>query len=95
VTREDAIQSLCHYYAVFVDSVKAKLSYSSLTLDCDLHPKGLVIIPVLVTCALDFDLRNSLSIGVMFFVKRASASQISRRGVLWRRPAALSSWGER
>ncbi|PSP19419.1 MAG: hypothetical protein BRC58_01190 [Cyanobacteria bacterium QS_8_64_29] len=34
------------------------------------------LIPILVVCALDFDLRNSLNMGVMFFGKRASAAQI-------------------
>ena len=34
------------------------------------------LIPVLVACALDFDLRNSLNMGIMFLGKRASASQI-------------------
>ena len=34
------------------------------------------LIPVLVACALDFDPRNSLYMGVMFFGERASASQI-------------------
>jgi len=34
------------------------------------------LIPILVACALDFDPRNSLNMGVMFFSKRASAAQI-------------------
>ena len=34
------------------------------------------IIPILVACALDCDLQNSLNMGFMFFGKRASAAQI-------------------
>ena len=34
------------------------------------------VIPILVACALDFDPRNSLYMGVMFFGERASTAQI-------------------
>jgi len=34
------------------------------------------VIPILVACALDFNLRNSFNMGVMLFGKRASATQI-------------------
>ena len=34
------------------------------------------LIPILVACALDFDLQNSLNMGVIFFGKRASTAQI-------------------
>ena len=37
---------------------------------------AVVLIPILVACALNLDLRNSLNMGVMLFGKRASAAQI-------------------
>ena len=40
-------------------------------------------IPVLVACALDCDLRNSLNMVVMFLGKRASATQIGIKPACW------------
>jgi hypothetical protein len=42
----------------------------------------LQVIPILVACALNSDLRNSLNMGVIFFDKRASAAQIGIKIIL-------------
>ena len=52
------------------------------------------MIPILVACALDFDLQNSLNMGVMFFGKRAPTAQI---GMMWfpGGPALSGNWQKR